>query len=39
MSAGRITELKFGDDNIAIAPDDAVVMAVPPRPAHRCFRA
>ena len=33
MSADRVSELKFGDDNVAIAPDDAVVMAVPPRPA------
>jgi squalene-associated FAD-dependent desaturase len=33
MSAGRVSELKFGDDTIAIASDDAVVMAVPPRPA------
>src|SRR6266403_646726 len=33
MSANRVGELKFGDDSIAIGPDDAVVMAVPPRPA------
>jgi squalene-associated FAD-dependent desaturase len=33
MSASSIAELKFGDDNVAIRPDDAVVMAVPPRPA------
>jgi hypothetical protein len=33
MSAERVGELKFGDDTIAIKPDDAVVMAVPPRPA------
>jgi squalene-associated FAD-dependent desaturase len=33
MSANSIAELKFGDDNVAIGPDDAVVMAVPPRPA------
>jgi squalene-associated FAD-dependent desaturase len=33
MSAGRVAELKFGDDSVAIGPDDAVVMAVPPRPA------
>ena len=34
MSAERVGELKFGDDDtIAIGPDDAVVMAVPPRPA------
>jgi hydroxysqualene dehydroxylase len=33
-SAGdRVTALKFGDDDIAIGPDDAVVMAVPPRAA------
>jgi hydroxysqualene dehydroxylase len=32
-SAGSVGELKFGEDNVAIAPDDAVVMAVPPRPA------
>ena len=33
MSADRVGELKFGDDIIAVGPDDAVVMAVPPRPA------
>ncbi len=33
LSAGRVRELRFGDDTLAIAPDDAVVMAVPPRPA------
>jgi hydroxysqualene dehydroxylase len=33
MSAGNINELKFGDDVVTISPDDAVVMAVPPRPA------
>jgi hydroxysqualene dehydroxylase len=33
MSADRVGTLKFGDDNLAIGPDDAVVMAVPPRPA------
>jgi squalene-associated FAD-dependent desaturase len=33
MSAGSVGELKFGDDTVAIEPDDAVVMAVPPRPA------
>jgi squalene-associated FAD-dependent desaturase len=32
-SAGFIGELKFGDDVVAIGPEDAVVMAVPPRPA------
>jgi len=33
MSAARVTELNFGDDVIALAPGDAIVMAVPPRPA------
>jgi len=33
MSAGRVGELKFGGDSVAVAPEDAVVMAVPPRPA------
>jgi squalene-associated FAD-dependent desaturase len=33
MSADRIGELKFGDDTVAIEPGDAVVLAVPPRPA------
>ena len=33
ISAGRISELKFGDDTVAIGPDEAVVLAVPPRPA------
>jgi hydroxysqualene dehydroxylase len=33
LSAGSVGELKFGEDNLAIAPHDAVVMAVPPRPA------
>jgi hydroxysqualene dehydroxylase len=33
MSADQISELKFGGDDVAIGPDDAVVMAVPPRPA------
>jgi squalene-associated FAD-dependent desaturase len=33
MSAGRVDELNFGDDTIAIASGDAVVMAVPPRSA------
>ena len=33
ISAGCINELKFGDDTVAIGPDEAVVMAVPPRPA------
>jgi hydroxysqualene dehydroxylase len=31
--ADRVDELNFGDDSIAIGPDDAVVLAVPPRPA------
>ena len=29
----RVGELKFGDDAIAVGPDDVVVLAVPPRPA------
>jgi hydroxysqualene dehydroxylase len=33
MSGDRVGELNFGDDTIALAPNDAVVMAVPPRPA------
>jgi hydroxysqualene dehydroxylase len=33
MSGTGVGELKFGEDTVAIAPDDAVVMAVPPRPA------
>ena len=33
MSANRVGGLKFGDDTVAVEPDDAVVMAVPPRPA------
>jgi len=33
MSAGNISELRFGDDTVAVGPDDAVVMAVPPRSA------
>jgi hydroxysqualene dehydroxylase len=34
LTAGdRVTGLKFGSDEIAIAPDDAIVMAVPPRAA------
>jgi squalene-associated FAD-dependent desaturase len=33
-SAGRVAGLKFGgEDSVAIGPDDAVVLAVPPRPA------
>lgn len=33
MSDGRVNELKFGDGVVALAADDAVVMAVPARPA------
>ena len=33
LTGGRVGELKFGGDNVAIGPDDAVVLAVPPRPA------
>jgi hydroxysqualene dehydroxylase len=33
MSDGRISELKFGDGTIALGADDAVVLAVPARPA------
>lgn len=33
MSDGRVNELKFGDGAVALAADDAVVMAVPARPA------
>jgi squalene-associated FAD-dependent desaturase len=33
MAGSHIGELKFGDDSIAVAPDDVVVLAVPPRPA------
>jgi squalene-associated FAD-dependent desaturase len=33
MSADRIGELNFGDDTVTIGPEDAVVLAVPPRPA------
>ena len=33
MSADKVSELQFGDDVVALAPDDAVVLAVPPRPA------
>jgi squalene-associated FAD-dependent desaturase len=32
-SANRVDELKFGDDIVAVEPGDAVVLAVPPRPA------
>jgi hypothetical protein len=33
MSADRVGELNFGEDTIALGPDAAVVLAVPPRPA------
>jgi squalene-associated FAD-dependent desaturase len=33
MAADRVGELDFGDDTIALAPGDAVVLAVPPRAA------
>jgi hydroxysqualene dehydroxylase len=33
MSANNVGELKFGDDTVAVEPGDAVVLAVPPRPA------
>jgi squalene-associated FAD-dependent desaturase len=33
MSANKVSELKFGEDTVAIGPDEVVVMAVPPRPA------
>ena len=33
LSAGRVGELRFGGDAVAIGPDDAVVLAVPARPA------
>jgi hydroxysqualene dehydroxylase len=33
LSAGRVGALKFGTDTVAVAPGDAVIMAVPPRPA------
>jgi squalene-associated FAD-dependent desaturase len=32
-SAGRATTLEFGDDAIMLGPDDAIVLAVPPRAA------
>src|SRR5262249_30306845 len=32
-SGERVNELNFGDDSIALGPDDAVILAVPPRPA------
>jgi squalene-associated FAD-dependent desaturase len=33
MSSDKVGELNFGDDTIALAPDDTVVLAVPPRAA------
>ena len=33
MSSGRVGELKFGGDSVALGPDDVVIMAVPPRAA------
>ncbi|THD70502.1 MAG: FAD-binding protein [Bradyrhizobium sp.] len=33
LSANSVGELRFGEDSISIGSDDAVVMAVPPRPA------
>ena len=33
LSAGGVGELKFGDDTVVLEPGDAVVLAVPPRPA------
>ena len=33
LSGTSVGALKFGDDNVVVGPDDAVVMAVPPRPA------
>jgi squalene-associated FAD-dependent desaturase len=33
IAAANVSELRFGDDIVAVGPDDAVVMAVPPRPA------
>ena len=32
-SSDRVSELKFGEESIAIGPGEAVVLAVPPRPA------
>jgi hydroxysqualene dehydroxylase len=32
-SGDRVNELNFGDDKIALGPDDTVILAVPPRPA------
>jgi squalene-associated FAD-dependent desaturase len=33
MVGSNVSELKFGDDAVLLGPGDAVVMAVPPRPA------
>ena len=33
QSASRVGELQFGEETIALGPEDAVVLAVPPRPA------
>jgi squalene-associated FAD-dependent desaturase len=33
LAAGRLGELRFGGDTVEVGPDDAVVLAVPPRPA------
>ena len=33
MNGNHIGELKFGDDTVALTPDDVVVLAVPPRAA------
>ena len=33
LSGNRVSELRFGEDQVEVGPDDAVVMAVPPRAA------
>jgi squalene-associated FAD-dependent desaturase len=33
ISAGRVGELRFGDETVVVGPSDSVVLAVPPRPA------
>ncbi|MEA2865041.1 MAG: hydroxysqualene dehydroxylase, partial [Bradyrhizobium sp.] len=33
LAAGRVGELRFGDDTVTVGPDESVVMAVPARPA------
>jgi squalene-associated FAD-dependent desaturase len=33
MTGSRVSELKFGGDTVGLGADDAVVLAVPPRPA------